>query len=231
MKAALFRLGLQAYEPVLNLQRKWFEEAMQQRSQGQAPANRLIMVEHKPVYTFGKHAQQGNMLASPEMLQKLGADVFEIERGGDVTFHGPGQLVVYPMFDLELLNMGVKRFVEALEQSIMDCVALFGIKAGVVQGRTGVWVEAGSPSERKIAAIGIRCSRHYAMHGLALNVHTDLNWFSHIVPCGIADRGVTGISEEAGRGVSIKEAEEAMLQCLQAYFPFNFVEQDLILNS
>jgi lipoyl(octanoyl) transferase len=135
------------------------------------------------------------------------------------------------MFDLELLNMGVKRFVEALEQSIMDCVALFGIKAGIVHGRTGVWVEAGSPAERKIAAIGIRCSRHYSMHGLALNVHTDLNWFGHIVPCGIADRGVTGIAQEAGRSVSMKEAEDAMLQCLRANFPFNFVEQELSLNS
>lgn len=231
MEAALINLGLQSYGNVLNLQRAWFEEAMHQRSAGQSPANRLIMVEHKPVYTFGKHAHQSNLLASPEMLERLGAEVYEIERGGDVTFHGPGQLVVYPMFDLEVLNMGVKRFVEALEQSIIACVAAYGIKAGMVNGRTGVWVDAGSPAERKIAAIGIRCSRHYTMHGLALNVHTDLNWFNHIIPCGIADRGVTGIDREIASAVSMKEVEAAMLQCLKEHFPFNFVEQHIELNS
>ncbi len=230
MEAALFNLGLQPYGKVLDLQRTWFAEAMEQRSHGLLPVNRLIIVEHHPVYTFGKHAQQSNMLATPDMLRRIGADVFEIERGGDVTFHGPGQLVVYPMFDLELLNMGVKRFVEALEQSIIDCVARFGISAGLVAGRTGVWVESGTTAERKIAAIGIRCSRHYTMHGLALNVHTDLNWFGHIVPCGIPDRGVTGISNEVGRHVSMNEAADAMLQCLQAYFPFNFVQQNTVLN-
>jgi len=231
MEASLYLPGKQAYVPVLELQRKWFDEAMQARAAGHAPVNRLIIVEHHPVYTFGKHAKQGNLLVSPALLQQLGADVFEIERGGDITFHGPGQLVAYPMFDLELLNMGVKRFVEALEQSIISCVAHFGIQAGIVPGRTGVWVDIGLPDERKIAAIGIRCSRHYTMHGLALNVNTDLAWFNHMIPCGIPDRGVTSIAKEAGQELSMSKVIDTMLQSMQAHFPFNFVEQSVALNS
>lgn len=170
----------------------------------------LIMIEHPHVYTFGKSADRQNLLASDETLVDMQAKVYDIERGGDITYHGPGQLVVYPIFDLEALNMGIKTFVQSIEHCIIQTLADYGITAGTIPDRIGVWIDIDKPNERKIAAIGIKCSRFVSMHGLALNVNTDLSMFNHIVPCGIVDKGVTSMEMELGGKIDMFEVKEKM---------------------
>lgn len=139
------------------------------------------------------------------MLSLKGIKLFEIERGGDVTYHGPGQLVVYPLIDLEAHHLGVKSYIHILEESVIRTIAHYGIKGERVEGATGVWIDAGTSHERKICAIGVKCSRFITMHGLALNVNTDLQQFSLINPCGFIDKGVTSIASEVGHPVNFKE--------------------------
>lgn len=170
----------------------------------------LIMIEHPHVYTLGKSADRQNLLASDETLVDMQAKVYDIERGGDITYHGPGQLVVYPIFDLEALNMGIKTFVQSIEHCIIQTLADYGITAGTIPDRIGVWIDIDKPNERKIAAIGIKCSRFVSMHGLALNVNTDLSMFNHIVPCGIVDKGVTSMEMELGGKIDMFEVKEKM---------------------
>ncbi len=228
MEAALVPFELSSYDLVWAQQRMWFAEAMAARATDQPPVSRLLIGEHQPVYTFGRHAKQENLTADQDWLRGKGAEIHHIERGGDITFHGPGQLVAYPMFDLEAAGMGVKRFVESIEASIIACIAQWGIEGAVVPGRPGVWVGAGTHQERKIAAIGVYCSRHYAMHGLALNVNTDLAWFTHMIPCGIADRGVTSMELEVGRKLAMQEVTNALVSAFESHFPFTFVLQSPI---
>jgi len=216
---------LQSYARVWEYQKKCFAEAMDLRQKGLAPQSRLILVEHTPVYTFGRNANRDNLLADEAWLKDKGAEIHHIERGGDITFHGPGQLVAYPMFDLMAMEMGVRKFVEAIEASLIDCIAQFGIAGGVVYDRPGVWVDIGSSQERKIAAIGVYCSRHYTMHGLALNVNTDLAWFSHMVPCGIPDKGVTTMKMEVGRKMPFQEVADSLTAAFERHFPVTFVRQ------
>ena len=170
------------------------------------------------MYTFGKSADRENLLATDEALTAMEAKVYDIERGGDITYHGPGQLVVYPIFDLEALNMGVKRFVEGIETTIIKTLADYGIEAGIIKDRIGVWIDIDQPTERKIAAIGIKCSRFVSMHGLALNVNTDLAMFNHIVPCGIVDKGVTSMEMELGGKIDIFEVKEKMGKHFESTF-------------
>ncbi len=157
----------------------------------------ILGVEHPPVYTLGKNADQANLLADNAALDAIGARAVEIDRGGDITFHGPGQLVVYPILDLDRIFTDLGRYLRALEEAVIQTLDRYGVAAGRVEGRTGVWVgpDANGP-ERKICAMGIHCSRWVTTHGLALNVDTDLEYFSHIIPCGIADRGVTSLKAE-----------------------------------
>lgn len=157
----------------------------------------ILGVEHPPVYTLGKNADKSNLLADGTALDAIGANAVEIDRGGDITFHGPGQLVVYPILDLERIFTDLGRYLRSLEEAVIQTLGEYGVPAGRVAGRTGVWVgpdEYGP--ERKICAMGIHCSRWVTTHGLALNVTTDLDYFSHIIPCGIADRGVTSLLAE-----------------------------------
>lgn len=148
---------------------------------------------------MGRHAHPENILRR-QWLESRGAEVVEIDRGGDVTFHGPGQLVVYPIVDLQRYGLGVKGYVNILEESVIRTLADYGVEGGRVEGATGVWIGVGTPGERKICAIGIRCSRFITMHGLALNVDTDLEWFSAINPCGFTDKGVTALWRELPPG-------------------------------
>lgn len=163
--------------------------------------NVLLTVEHPPVFTIGKSGDSANLLASRAQLAAKGASFVETDRGGDITFHGPGQLVVYPIVDLDRFFTDIGRYLRALESVVMRACASYGIDAGRVAGRTGVWVESGTPIERKICAMGIRCSRWVTMHGFALNMNTELEFYDSIIPCGIADRSVTSISRELGRYV------------------------------
>lgn len=186
------------YREVLDMQHEIFNSRVEARRAG-CPAgdDYLITVTHRPVYTLGRHADRGNVVR-PQWLAARGAEVVEIDRGGDVTFHGPGQIVVYPIIDLQARGIGVKQYVYLLEEAVIRTLAGYGIGGGRVDGATGVWIGCGTPAERKVCAIGIRCSRFITMHGLALNVDTDLTWFSAINPCGFTDKGVTTMARELG---------------------------------
>lgn len=166
---------------------------------GPGQAGWLLLVEHPAVYTLGKSGREENLLVSEEYLRSIGADLFRIDRGGDITFHGPGQIVGYPILDLERLGIGLRDYIDRLEQAVIDVAALWGIEAGRIAGASGVWIEPQSVRARKLCAIGVRSSRFVTMHGFALNVATDLRYFNHINPCGFADRGATSIERETGR--------------------------------
>ncbi|WP_418993027.1 lipoyl(octanoyl) transferase LipB [Alistipes sp.] len=179
-------------------------------------AGTVLLVEHPPVYTLGKSGRAENLLISRQALEALGAQFFHIDRGGDITFHGPGQLVCYPILDLERLGLGLREYIEALEEAVIRTVARYGIGAGRVAGASGVWIDSEGPAPRKICAIGVRASRYVTMHGFALNVSTDLAWFTRINPCGFTDRGVTSIRRETGRTVPMQEVKRAVIEELAA---------------
>ena len=212
------------YSSTWELQKQYFSDKIAKKLRGESTQPfQLLFVEHPHVYTYGKSAEENNMLATPQYLEAMGAEVFRIERGGDITYHGPGQLVAYPIFDLELLKMGVKAYVAAIERCIILTLEEFGIRAGVIGDRIGVWLDIGLPSERKIAAIGIKCSRFISMHGLALNVNTDLSMFGHIVPCGIPDKAVTSIEQELGRQIDMKLVKNILGKHFANTFGVNFI--------
>lgn len=184
------------YREVLDMQHDIFNRRVALRREGKPTGDDyFITVTHQPVYTLGRHADERNVVHR-EWLVARGAEVVEIDRGGDVTFHGPGQIVVYPIIDLQSRGIGVKQYVNLLEEGVIRTVGDYGVEAGRIDGATGVWIGCGTASERKICAIGLRCSRFITMHGLALNVSTDLSWFSAINPCGFTDKGVTTLYHE-----------------------------------
>jgi lipoyl(octanoyl) transferase len=194
------------YRDVLSLQRQLFGDMVERRHRGEAVGDEhLLLVEHRPVYTLGRHGNRAN-LTHAEWLKDKGAELVEIERGGDITFHGPGQVVAYPIIDLQRHGLGVKTYVELLEQAVIMTMAHYGLEGQRIEGATGVWMGRGTANERKLCAIGIKCSRFISMHGLAMNSATDLSWFSAINPCGFVDRGVTSLSAELGRRVDFDES-------------------------
>lgn len=160
----------------------------------------IIAVEHEPVYTLGFHGNAANMLASDRLLAVSGAECIRIERGGDITYHGPGQLVVYPIIDLRCFHLGVRKYIELLEDSVIELLARYGISASSNNDAIGVWIDWDKQEARKICAIGVKVSHGVTMHGLALNVNTNLNAFGLINPCGFVDKGVTSIEREIGSG-------------------------------
>lgn len=185
-------LGLIAYGDALRVQ----EET---HSKVAAGANGVVLLcQHPHVYTFGKSADRNNLLISQDFLAKIGAQVYETERGGDITYHGPGQLVGYPIINLRASGVGVKKYVTTLENSLIAALKTFKIDAFQIDGLTGIWVGKNNEVKRKIGAIGIRIKNGVSMHGFALNVTTDLRYFNHIVPCGITDKEVTSIEQEIG---------------------------------
>ncbi|MEX0600489.1 MAG: lipoyl(octanoyl) transferase LipB [Rhodothermales bacterium] len=207
-------LGHAAYRPTWELQRR-VQSALISAKRGTPPhrvPHVLLLVEHPPVYTLGKSGDAGHLLASDELLRKRGASFVEIDRGGDITFHGPGQIVGYPILDLDRFFTDIHRYLRQLEESIIRTVGAFGLEGRRSENRTGVWIGPDDTgNERKICAMGIRCSRWVTMHGFALNVNTDLSYFSHIVPCGISDRGVTSMREELGRDVDVSTVKKRLV--------------------
>ena len=210
----VFRLGRVPYADALGVQRQLQAGLVAARHDADGPPHALLVVEHDPVFTLGASGDPANVLLSPDALAARGAAFARTDRGGDVTFHGPGQTVVYPILDLNRLETpagaplrDLHRYLRALEDAVVETCAGVGVAAGRVAGRTGVWVgpDARGP-ERKVCAMGIRCSRWVTMHGLALNVTTDLAWFDLVVPCGIADRGVTSLARETDVGLGGVEA-------------------------
>ena len=207
-------LGQMEYDACRRLQQSLFDELLAAKAEptGEMPPQRLILVEYPPVYTLGKSGKEANLLVNTDYLESLGATFHQTDRGGDITFHGPGQIVGYPILDLEREGIGLRAYIEAVEQTVIDTLADYGIAAGRSEGAAGVWLapHRGRPL-RKICAIGVRSSRYVTMHGFALNVNTNLDWFELINPCGFTDRGVTSLAKELGREVSIEEVKSRLV--------------------
>jgi lipoyl(octanoyl) transferase len=171
--------------------------------------NYLLFVEHPPVYTLGKSGNESNLLIDQHQREEKGVQYFKINRGGDITYHGPGQIVGYPILDLEKFYTDIGKYLRNIEETIILTLAEYGIEAGRSPGETGVWIDANiKGKERKICAIGVRTSRWITMHGFALNVNTDLSFFNNIIPCGIQNKQVTSIEKELGRKIDFEEAKE-----------------------
>jgi len=203
--------GLIPYSIAYEKQKELFEEALNAKSTGQKVNNTLIFCEHPHVITVGKNGKFSNLLFSESYLKEQGVSLFHIDRGGDITYHGPGQLVVYPVLDLETFHLGLKSYIHLLEETIIRLLAIYGIKAERLAGATGVWLDTDNPQKtRKICAIGIKTSRYVSMHGLALNINTDLNYFRFINPCGFVDKGVTSMRVELGEVVDIKMIKQQL---------------------
>jgi lipoyl(octanoyl) transferase len=201
-------LGTVPYRPTWELQ----DELADQR-RGRRIGDRLLLLEHFPVYTIGRGGDAANMLASPERLRQIGAELIRIDRGGDITFHGPGQIVAYPIVELRD-PLDLRRYVRVLEAAIIDTAGRFGVTADRLAGYPGIWVDG----ERKLAAIGVRVKRGVTTHGLALNVNTDLRWFDEMIPCGIRGKGVTSLARETGAAPSMEDVEDELARQLAGHF-------------
>ncbi len=183
--------------------------------------NYLLFCEHPHVYTLGKSGDAAHLLMQESFLHTIGATFYKTNRGGDITYHGPGQLVGYPIFDLENFFTDIHLYLRMLEEAIMRTCADYGLNAGRIEGLTGVWINPEAADSRKICAFGVKASRWISMHGFAFNVQPDLSYFSHIVPCGIATKGVTSLSQELGREISLEEVKPKVLAHLQDLFQFH----------
>lgn len=204
-------VGTMAYGECWQLQQRLFDEAIAAKAKGERPAQRMLLVEHTPVYTLGKSGHESNLLVAETFLKSIGAEFYHIDRGGDITFHGPGQIVGYPILDLEPLGIGLKSYIGAIEGAVIDTMAEWGIECRTVEGAAGVWiVEPGRPM-RKVCAIGVRSSRWVTMHGFALNVNTDLRYFGYINPCGFTDRTATSMEAELGACVDPEVVKERLV--------------------
>ena len=228
-------LGTMRYKPCWEYQEAIFKKIISRKIERRDAANeedlasfplptsRLLFVEHPHVLTLGKSGDSNNVLVNPSRLAELGVDYFPINRGGDITYHGPGQLVAYPILDLDQFFTDIHKYLRTLEEAIIMTCIDFGINAGRIEGLTGVWVDVEKGmGARKICAFGVKSSRWVTMHGLALNVDSDLNFFDLIVPCGISDRGVTSISKEVGRKVTLEEVKPKLKDHLQRLFEWHY---------
>lgn len=203
--------GIVDYSEMLAKQRLLFSELVGKKKYGlPVETEYIFMLEHPAVITLGRHAKEANVLLDEHELSRRGISIHHIERGGDVTYHAPGQLVVYPILDLEHHHLGVKDYVNLLEEAVIRTIAEFGIHGSRVHGASGVWIGVGTQHERKICALGVKCSRFITMHGLALNVNTDLSGFGLINPCGFIDRGVTSMKAELGYPLDLNEVKTSI---------------------
>lgn len=204
-------VGTMAYGECWELQQRLFEGAIAQKAAGESPEHTVLLVEHTPVYTLGKSGKESNLLVAEEFLKSLGAEFFHIDRGGDITFHGPGQIVGYPILDLSQLGIGLKAYIDAIEGAVIDTMAEWGIACQRVEGAAGVWIVEPHKPMRKICAIGVKSSRWVTMHGFALNVNTDLRWFELINPCGFTDRTATSMERELGERLDMEKVKKRLL--------------------
>ncbi len=213
-------LGVTPYAEALELQRAYFERVLS------GERSVILAVEHPHVYTLGKSGNVNNLLITESFLTAIGAEYFPTDRGGDITYHGYGQLVVYPILNLTELDISLRTYIELLEEATILTVAEYGITAGRVKSATGVWIDGDSPAKaRKIAAIGVKASRSVTMHGIAINVTTDLSYFSHINPCGMADKGVSSLKNE-GVKVTLEEIKGRWMAHFASLLKVNLVEDN-----
>ncbi|MDX9905939.1 MAG: lipoyl(octanoyl) transferase LipB [Bacteroidales bacterium] len=211
-------LGLIPYRQVWDYQEKLFGGLMKKKLAGEKSfPGHLLFCEHPPVYTLGKSGKKENLLLNEQMLERQGIEFYHINRGGDITFHGPGQIVGYPILDLEQVSIGIREYIEGLEEAVILVLSRFGIKSGRLSGATGVWLDPEIPAKaRKICAIGVKASRHITMHGFAFNVNTDLSFYRYINPCGFIDKGVTSLEKEMGAMQNMEEVKELLKNCLES---------------
>jgi lipoyl(octanoyl) transferase len=222
-------IGLKDYKEVWDYQESVFKKAIDLKIANRAtdlevlPENHLIFCQHPHVYTLGKSGEENHLLINSDELTKHGAVFYKINRGGDITYHGPGQLVMYPILDLDQFFTDIHKYMRYLEEAVILTLSEFGIKAGRVDGLTGVWIEGGTPTERKICAMGVKSSRWVTMHGIALNVNPDLSYFNHIVPCGIVDKSVTSMQQELGKEISIDQVRESLRINMANIFDYDYI--------
>jgi lipoyl(octanoyl) transferase len=218
-------LGNKDYKETWDYQESLFEEIVAQKTNNKAngttlpTTNYFLFVEHPHVYTLGKSGHIENLLIDEEELKNKGATFYKINRGGDITYHGPGQIVGYPILDLENFFTDIHKYLRSLEEVIIRTLSDYGLKGERSEGETGVWLDVGTPFARKICAMGVRCSRWVTMHGFALNVNTDLGYFDNIIPCGIRGKAVTSLNVELAKDkVDTQEVKQRILTHFKEIF-------------
>lgn len=230
-KITLRDLGQKDYRETWDFQEDLFQKILEIKIKNRREAtdletpNHFLFVEHPHVYTLGKSGDFSHLLLSEAQLKEKDATFYKINRGGDITYHGPGQIVGYPILDLDNFFTDIHKYLRLLEEMVILTLAEYGLKAERSKGETGVWLDAGTPFARKICAMGVRASRWVTMHGFALNVNTDLGYFDHIVPCGITEKGVTSLNVELGKKeVSVPEVKEKLLKHFELLFEAAFLK-------
>lgn len=217
-----YDLGKIGFHQAFEIQEKYFYQNIEIK-RGLSPQkkteNYFLMCEHEPVITLGKSGNYDNLLINKDFLKQKGIEFFHTTRGGDITFHGPGQIVGYPILDLENFRMSVRQYAEALEEVIICTLAYYNLKGGRIKGLTGVWLDADHPVKaRKICAMGIKISRYVTMHGFAFNVNTDLSYFDLIIPCGISGKSVTSLKRELNQEIDFEESKQYVKQSFEKVF-------------
>ena len=214
MEVSYRNLGLIDYKKAWELQETFFDETLSAKLENkeEKPSNKLLFCQHPHVYTLGKSGDKNNLLLNETFLKQKQASFYQINRGGDITYHGPGQIVGYPIWDLDSIGITIREYIFNLEESIIRVLASYDIKGDRSEGETGVWLDIGNEAKaRKIAAVGVRISRMVSMHGFAFNINTNLDYYNYIIPCGIRDKGVTSLENELGKEIDIKEVEDKLI--------------------
>ena len=231
----IVHLGTIDFKAAWEIQETYFNKVIEQKlhnrsAEEQLPTkNYLLVCEHPLVYTLGKSGKEEHLLLSEQQLEEKGAKYYKINRGGDITHHGPGQLVMYPIFDLENFFTDIHLYLRYLEEAVMNTLKHFEVQSGRFEGYTGVWIDADKPSARKICAMGIKCSRWVTMHGLALNVNNNLDFFNYIVPCGIKEKDVSSIQKELnGEIITVNEVSSILIdEIIRQFGAYKGVEEKL----
>ena len=224
----IYDLGFRDYQKVWDLQTTFFEKILAQkvsnrRENTQVPTpNYFFFVEHPHVYTLGKSGDASNLLISEARLKEIEASFYKINRGGDITYHGPGQIVGYPILDLENFFTDIHKYLRLLEEMVILTLAEYGLKGERSKGETGVWLDVGTPFARKICALGVRASRWVTMHGFAFNVNTNLGYFDHMIPCGIRGKSVSSLQAELGQEVPLDKVKAQLLKHFEMLFEAEF---------
>lgn len=217
-------IGMRSYKEVWDYQENLLQQGVRLKQAGaQKPEHYLLFTEHTPVYTLGKNGKEEHVLINEAERVQKGVEYFHINRGGDITFHGPGQLVGYPIFDLDQFKPDLNWYLRSLEEVVILTLAEYGLQGERSKGETGVWLQPDvKGSERKICAMGIRCSRWITMHGFAFNINTNLSFFDYIVPCGIQDKKVASLETELGQKIEMNEVKEKMKRNFEKVFDISF---------
>lgn len=230
-KVIIHRLGLIDYEQAWAYQEVLFNEIIaikiKNRNENTAilPKNHLLICEHPHVFTLGKSGKEEHLLLDKNQLLDYQASFYKINRGGDITYHGPGQLVVYPIFDLEQFFTDIHKYMRYLEEAVITTLLAYGIVSERMAGQTGVWLDTNTVNARKICAMGVKSSRWVTMHGLGFNVNADLSYFNHIVPCGIPDKAVTSMANELGDTVEMDELSNKLVANMAKLFNFQLISK------